>query len=218
MNDAAMATAIFPFRQPQERESTIRSRARSGPATTPPRRQIPLDPPRENTRATIDHRGAKQPAPAGRSLDRPQLREEERASEQRDRHPKAHGHQPRTGQQLREEEQAPEQRDRHQQAHRTIPNRGTKPRISRLPEPQRSTAEQIGKSPLRTGVASTSAGGSIPAHAGREHNEEVDRAINSEHRRTPEQLGDTTTLCATRPKTVEHPRATGDTPEPTTPE
>ena len=49
MNDAATATAIFPFRQPQERESTIRSRARSGPATTPPRHQVPSSPEGEHT-------------------------------------------------------------------------------------------------------------------------------------------------------------------------
>ena len=41
------------------------------------------------------------------------------------------------------------------------------------PEPQRSTAEQIGTSPRVRGVVS--ADRSIPAHAGREHNEEVDR-------------------------------------------
>ena len=56
MNEAATATPIFPFRQPQERESTIRSRARSGPATTPPRHQVPSSP--EGEHASDDrHRG-----------------------------------------------------------------------------------------------------------------------------------------------------------------
>ena len=65
MNDAATATAIFPFRQPQERESTIRSRARSGPATTPPRHQVPSSPEGEHP-SDDRHRGAKQPASADR--------------------------------------------------------------------------------------------------------------------------------------------------------
>ena len=159
MNEAATATAIFPFRQPQERESTIRSRARSRSDQPPPHPATKSPhPPRENTRTTIATEG--EAAGTGRPRQARPIHVGPRAE---------HLDKP----QLREEEQTPEQRDRHQQAHRTIPARGTKPR-SRDSRTATEHSRSDRNIPARAGFGA-SADGSIPAHAGREHNEEVDR-------------------------------------------
>ena len=161
MNEAATATTIFPFRQPQEREPAIRSRARSGPATTPPLRQVPSSPEGEHT-SDDRHRGAKQPASAGRG------KPDQNASD--------HGRGASTGRNSEKRNKLPSNGiDTSKPTGLSPP--GEPSQDLETPEPQRSTAEQIGTSPRVRGSAHqlTLRPGSIPAHAGREHNEEVDR-------------------------------------------
>ena len=201
MNDAATATAIFPFRQPQERESTIRSRARSGPATTPPRHQVPSSP--EGEHASDDrHRGAKQPASADRGKP--------------DRFTSDHERGASTG--------------RNSEKRNKLPSNGIDtskpPGLSppgepsqglETPEPQRSTADQIGTSPRVRGSAhqlTLRPGGRSP-HT---------RGVNTTKRSTADQQRTPSNTRATgdRPLFARHDLrpsntpATGDTPEPTT--
>ena len=149
-------------RQPREREPTSRSQARSGPAATPPLRQNPSSP--EGEHATDDRRrGAKQPAPAGRGKP--------------DRFTSDHKRGASTG--------------RNSEKRNKLPSNGIDTsKLAGLSPPgepsQRSrdsrTATEHSRSdrniPARAGFGASADGssrGSIPAHAGREHNEEVDR-------------------------------------------
>ena len=188
MNEAATATAIFPFRQPQERESTIRSRARSGPATTPPRHQVPSSPEGEHA-ATIATEGrSSRHRPAGKTA-RPATSTSDN-SETRNRLPTT----------------------RHEQANDGLSTRGEPSQDLELPRTERAPESPFGTS---ASTPSSKTSSQTPSSPTRVNTTRGSTAATAKHRRTPEQIGEDPdrTGVARPPEAVEHPGNCGEAAE-----
>ena len=173
--DRQPTTAINPTTARAGTDEPIPGPFRTSHHPTPPPKPLI---PRGRTRKRQPPPRAKQPAPAGRgkpdrfTSDHERSTSTSRNSETRNRLPNNAGLSP-TGEPIQDLE---------------------------TPEPQRSTAEQIGTSPRARGSVHQLAllPRPIPSHAGREHNEEVDRRADAES-------GD-------QQRTPSNTPATGDTP------